>query len=133
MKKTVGNYKKLGTTPNHHSITISPQPLQSEKSSLHDKTLENMKYKTKKEQERRDMVSFPEVKGAEGNYWNVCNVTSLKLCHYGLSIYFKCVAIENFILKLLTNMNWSESKGFVRWEFSTQLVNVLIVALHWFP
>ncbi|KAL5017828.1 hypothetical protein ScPMuIL_003550 [Solemya velum] len=65
MKKTVGNYKKLGTTPNHHSITISPQPLQSERSSLHDKTLENMKYKTKKEQERRDTISFPEVKGAE--------------------------------------------------------------------
>ncbi|WAQ96149.1 CDKL2-like protein, partial [Mya arenaria] len=68
MLKKQANYKKA--PPNHHSVLISPQPLQSEKSHLHDKSLE--KLRTQKRETtlfdvRRDkeMISFPEVRGAE--------------------------------------------------------------------
>ncbi|GFO18605.1 cyclin-dependent kinase-like 2 [Plakobranchus ocellatus] len=45
MARTGGNFPKKGTpTPQflsqHHSHTVSPQPLTTEKSSLHEKTLE---------------------------------------------------------------------------------------------
>jgi len=69
MLKKQSNYKKVA--PNHHSVVISPQPLQSEKSQLHDKSLEKLrtqKRETTMFDVRRDkeMISFPEVRGAEG-------------------------------------------------------------------
>ncbi|XP_064603887.1 cyclin-dependent kinase-like 2 isoform X2 [Liolophura sinensis] len=74
-KSTNGNhthYSKKGPPPNHHSVSISPQPLQSEKSSLHDKANQYDKstptrWKGGKEPEKKDVFSLPEVKGAEAN------------------------------------------------------------------
>ncbi|XP_053392892.1 cyclin-dependent kinase-like 2 isoform X25 [Mercenaria mercenaria] len=62
---------KSKNPPNHHSVLISPQPLQSEKSHLHDKSLEKLRTQKREttmfETMRRDkeMISFPEVRGAE--------------------------------------------------------------------
>lgn len=70
MSKKQTNYKK--SVPNHHSVVISPQPLQSEKSHLHDKSLEKLRTQKREatmfDSIRRDkeMISFPEVRGAEG-------------------------------------------------------------------
>ncbi|XP_052768489.1 cyclin-dependent kinase-like 2 isoform X5 [Mya arenaria] len=78
MLKKQANYKKA--PPNHHSVLISPQPLQSEKSHLHDKSLE--KLRTQKRETtlfdvRRDkeMISFPEVRGAEASSLKVKSKT----------------------------------------------------------
>ncbi|XP_052265730.1 cyclin-dependent kinase-like 2 isoform X1 [Dreissena polymorpha] len=70
MVKKQSNYKKAA--PNHHSVVISPQPLQSEKSHLHDKSLEKLrtqKRETTMFDTRRDkeVISFPEVRGAEAS------------------------------------------------------------------
>jgi hypothetical protein len=73
MSKKQSNFKSKNT-PNHHSVLISPQPLQSEKSHLHDKSLEKLRTQKREttmfETMRRDkeMISFPEVRGAEGLY-----------------------------------------------------------------
>ncbi|XP_060595269.1 cyclin-dependent kinase-like 2 isoform X20 [Ruditapes philippinarum] len=70
MSKKQSNFKSKNT-PNHHSVLISPQPLQSEKSHLHDKSLEKLRTQKREttmfETMRRDkeMISFPEVRGAE--------------------------------------------------------------------
>lgn len=68
MVKKQASYKK--SIPNHHSVVISPQPLQSEKSHLYDKSLEKLRTKNREAtfDVRRDkeFISFPELKGAEG-------------------------------------------------------------------
>lgn len=70
MSKKQTNFKTKNP-PNHHSVLISPQPLQSEKSHLHDKSLEKLRTQKREttmfESMRRDkeMISFPEVRGAE--------------------------------------------------------------------
>lgn len=54
---------------NHHSITISPQPLQAEKSCMYDKNLTYHDRSSKNrlvEKKEEKGVSLPEVKGAEG-------------------------------------------------------------------
>ena len=62
------NYKK--SMPNHHSVVLSPQPLQSEKSHLHDKSLEKLRTKNRETtfdiRRDKEFISFPELKGAEG-------------------------------------------------------------------
>ncbi|XP_005095371.1 cyclin-dependent kinase-like 2 isoform X2 [Aplysia californica] len=73
VKKITGFPKKTTPTPHHshHSTTISPQPMLSEKSSLHDKSLEKNKYKVStsgdRSHEERPSLSLPEVKGADVN------------------------------------------------------------------
>lgn len=58
------------TVPNHHSVVISPQPIQSEKSHLHDKSLEKLRRRETSmlydPKQHKEIISFPEVKGAEG-------------------------------------------------------------------
>jgi len=57
--------------PNHHSMVISPQPIQSEKSHLHDKSLEKLRTQRRETtmfdpKRDKEVITFPEVKGAEG-------------------------------------------------------------------
>ena len=64
-------FQQKASPPNHHSIAISPQPLQGEKTSLHEKTMQydkmtNVKKGRLKDEGRSDRLSLPEVKGAEG-------------------------------------------------------------------
>ena len=65
VKKPPPNLKKNHITGSHHSSTLSPQPLQSERSFLHDKVQEKMKAKSPDKREK-EFVTLPEVKGAEG-------------------------------------------------------------------
>lgn len=69
--KSVKKQSLKKTVPNHHSMVISPQPLQSEKSHLHDKSLEKLRTQRRETtmfdpKRDKEMISFPEVKGAEG-------------------------------------------------------------------
>ncbi|XP_041365004.1 cyclin-dependent kinase-like 2 isoform X2 [Gigantopelta aegis] len=66
VKKTTTTFPKKAASTNHHSLTISPQPLQSEKSSMHEKTLNPARQKNADKKEEKPALSFPEVKGAEG-------------------------------------------------------------------
>ena len=67
VKKGPTNYYKKVTPPNHHSSTISPQPiLQTEKTSLHDKQLNYDKPKRKSKDDGKGGFLLPEVRGAEG-------------------------------------------------------------------
>lgn len=67
LKKATTNYYKKITPPNHHSSTISPQPiLQTEKTSLHDKPPNYDKQKRKSRDDGKGGLSLPEVRGAEG-------------------------------------------------------------------
>ncbi|CAH1795190.1 unnamed protein product [Owenia fusiformis] len=77
VKKQTTYYKKDGhKPPNHHSLSIDPQPLQSEKSSLHEKTLQYDKMtKRKSRDDGRDSkkesdFSLPGIQGVEGNSKN---------------------------------------------------------------
>jgi len=66
VKKTTSNaFTKKASLTNHHSNTISPQPLQSERSYLHDKVLEKVKSRSPDKKEKEGL-SLPELKGAEG-------------------------------------------------------------------
>lgn len=68
LKKATTNYYKKITPPNHHSSTISPQPiLQTEKTSLHDKPPNYDKQKRKSRDDGKGGLSLPEVRGAEAN------------------------------------------------------------------
>jgi len=76
VKKGPAGYYKKSPAPNHHSSNLgSPQPiLQTEKTSLHEKTLHYDKMTTSKKWASRDeskldrgSLSLPEVKGAEAN------------------------------------------------------------------
>nr|XP_022315570.1 cyclin-dependent kinase-like 2 isoform X5 [Crassostrea virginica] len=66
VKKPPPNLKKNHITGSHHSSTLSPQPLQSERSFLHDKVQEKMKAKSPDKREK-EFVTLPEVKGAEAH------------------------------------------------------------------
>lgn len=65
VKKPPPNFIKKNQVTSHHSTTLSPQPLQSERSFLHDKVQEKMKAKSPDKREK-EFISLPEVKGAEG-------------------------------------------------------------------
>ncbi|XP_013419402.1 cyclin-dependent kinase-like 2 isoform X1 [Lingula anatina] len=63
---------KKAPTPNHHSTSLSPQVLQTERTSLHEKALHYDKMVSKKKghhdsKKEKESLSLPEVKGAEGN------------------------------------------------------------------
>ncbi|XP_060071792.1 cyclin-dependent kinase-like 4 [Ylistrum balloti] len=66
IKKTSSNFTKKTLLTNHHSNTISPQPLQSEKSFLHDKSLTRVKAHSPDKKEK-ESLSLPELKGAEAH------------------------------------------------------------------
>ncbi|XP_021358799.1 cyclin-dependent kinase-like 2 isoform X3 [Mizuhopecten yessoensis] len=66
IKKTSSNFTKKTMLTNHHSNTISPQPLQSEKSFLHDKSLTRVKAHSPDKKEK-ESLSLPELKGAEAH------------------------------------------------------------------
>ncbi|ESO84232.1 hypothetical protein LOTGIDRAFT_155568, partial [Lottia gigantea] len=61
-KSSSSNFKKPSPS-NHHSVSISPQPLQTEKSSLHDKLTHYDSTKTSKKNGEKGLLSFPEVRG----------------------------------------------------------------------
>lgn len=65
VKKPPPNLSKKTPITSHHSTTLSPQPLQSERSFLHDKVQEKMKAKSPDKREK-EFITLPEVKGAEG-------------------------------------------------------------------
>ena len=76
MKKLTGLPKKSTPTPHHHSSTISPQPMLSEKSSLHDKSIDKSKHKSitpgsDKYYDERPGLSLPEVKGADSKFLSI--------------------------------------------------------------
>ncbi|KAK6170029.1 hypothetical protein SNE40_018518 [Patella caerulea] len=64
VKKSSSSSFKKPSPSNHHSVSISPQPLQTEKSSLYDKHT-HYDGKSKKGGDKKDDkgLSFPEVKG----------------------------------------------------------------------
>ncbi|XP_069123153.1 cyclin-dependent kinase-like 2 isoform X4 [Argopecten irradians] len=66
IKKPSTNFTKKTLLTNHHSNTISPQPLQSEKSFLHDKSLTRVKAHSPDKKEK-ESLSLPELKGAEAH------------------------------------------------------------------
>ncbi|XP_048760725.2 cyclin-dependent kinase-like 2 isoform X3 [Ostrea edulis] len=66
VKKPPPNFIKKNQVTSHHSTTLSPQPLQSERSFLHDKVQEKMKAKSPDKREK-EFISLPEVKGAEAH------------------------------------------------------------------
>lgn len=66
VKKPPPNLSKKTPITSHHSTTLSPQPLQSERSFLHDKVQEKMKAKSPDKREK-EFITLPEVKGAEAH------------------------------------------------------------------
>jgi hypothetical protein len=73
LKKTgaVQHLKKVQALM-HHSTTLTPQPLQMEKTALHEKKYDFKKRQPKESElpklpkDKAPVLSFPEVKGAEG-------------------------------------------------------------------
>lgn len=84
MKKTSSNFTKKTLLTNHHSNTISPQPLQSEKSFLHDKSMSRVKAHSPDKKEK-ESLSLPELKGAEGRQTLTRPAVSLVWSFYDLS------------------------------------------------
>ena len=81
--KKIAGFSKKSTPPSHsshHSTTISPQPMLTEKSSLHEKSLEKSKYKSVTPDERPGL-SLPEVKGADGRWTVVFFFFFFDTCH----------------------------------------------------
>ncbi|XP_061196796.1 cyclin-dependent kinase-like 2 isoform X1 [Saccostrea echinata] len=66
VKKPPPNFTKKSQVTSHHSTTLSPQPLQSERSFLHDKVQEKMKAKSPDKRDK-EFITLPEVKGAEAH------------------------------------------------------------------
>ncbi|XP_062604166.1 cyclin-dependent kinase-like 2 isoform X2 [Saccostrea cucullata] len=66
VKKPPPNIAKKSQVTSHHSTTLSPQPLQSERSFLHDKVQEKMKAKSPDKRDK-EFITLPEVKGAEAH------------------------------------------------------------------
>ena len=85
MKKSPGgSYYKKTPAPNHHSSTISPQPiLQTEKTSLHDKG-GSEKRRRSRDGDLVKGLTLPEVKGAEGQFRASYNQTVVACAMYYL-------------------------------------------------